>query len=420
MSKSLLKFVLVGLIITLFTSCGGGLNGTYVPKNDAAKQSMYSKFIFKGGRVKVIMGAMGIEMPGGYEYSFKRKGDKVFIGISGSGIELNYNKETDELYLLFGGDVGAALNEYAPVWGKEGSFDPNNPEPEEQTENRYTGQSTPKASKSILGKIKEYILCKILKKCPPDSISLNKTFLELENTGASEQVIATILPADIPTKNKKVTWQSNDTTVAIVDENGVVTAVASGSTLISAFTVNGLPATCSVEVTVPVDSVLLNINNKTLSIGDTLQLTAIVLPDDATDKTVIWESDSTAVADVDENGVVTAKGAGLAVISASTVNGLSATCSVQVEIENKDEGKKTIPPPPPAQLNALLNRIKNSDDKARDEIRKILGNSLRVEGAANISNVQQLITDVSNGGRYRVTKVNTGANGKIVSISVSK
>ena len=73
-----------------------------------------------------------------------------------------------------------------------------------------------------------------------------------------------------------------------------------------------------------------------------------------------------------------------------------------------------------ARLNGLLNRITNSDDKARDEIKTLLGNDLRVEGAANVSNVQQLITDVSNGAHYRITKVNTDAGGKVVSISVSK
>jgi len=72
------------------------------------------------------------------------------------------------------------------------------------------------------------------------------------------------------------------------------------------------------------------------------------------------------------------------------------------------------------QLNSLLDRITNSDDYATDEIRKVLGNNLRVVGAANISNVQELITDVSKGSRYKVTKVNTDATGKVVSISVSK
>jgi len=76
--------------------------------------------------------------------------------------------------------------------------------------------------------------------------------------------------------------------------------------------------------------------------------------------------------------------------------------------------------PSKKQLNDLLDRITSSDDYATDEIRKVLGNTLRVEGANNISNVQELITDVSKGSRYIVTKVNTNADGKVISISVSK
>ena len=76
--------------------------------------------------------------------------------------------------------------------------------------------------------------------------------------------------------------------------------------------------------------------------------------------------------------------------------------------------------PTTEQLNDLLHKITNADDQATDEIRSVLGNNLPVEGAPNISNVQQLITDVSNGSYYKVTKVDTDADGKVVSISVSK
>ena len=76
--------------------------------------------------------------------------------------------------------------------------------------------------------------------------------------------------------------------------------------------------------------------------------------------------------------------------------------------------------PSAAQLNTLLKKIAISDDNAMDEIRSILGNNLRVEGATNISNVQQLITDVSNGSLYKVTKVTTDTEGKVTSITVSK
>jgi len=76
--------------------------------------------------------------------------------------------------------------------------------------------------------------------------------------------------------------------------------------------------------------------------------------------------------------------------------------------------------PTTEKLNSLLGRVANSDDHATDEIRKVLGNSLKVEGATHISNVQELIIDVSNGSNYKITNINKDEEGKMVSISVVK
>ena len=66
-----------------------------------------------------------------------------------------------------------------------------------------------------------------------------------------------------------------------------------------------------------------------LLIGDDFKLTATVLPPNTTDKTVVWSSSDTSVAKVDAEGLVTAIGAGNAVITA-TCGSASATCQVTV------------------------------------------------------------------------------------------
>lgn len=80
--------------------------------------------------------------------------------------------------------------------------------------------------------------------------------------------------------------------------------------------------------TVAIESVTLDKNELTLNVGDEEMLTATVSPDDATDKTVTWSSDNTAVATV-ANGKVTAVSAGTATITAKA-GGKSATCTVTV------------------------------------------------------------------------------------------
>ncbi|MDD3218553.1 MAG: Ig-like domain-containing protein [Lachnospiraceae bacterium] len=94
--------------------------------------------------------------------------------------------------------------------------------------------------------------------------------------------------------------------------------------------------------TVKVSSVSLDETAVSLKEGDTKTLIAIVNPEDATDKTVIWSSDKEAVATV-ANGVITAVKAGEAIITA-TVGDKTATCSVTVTDNSgvTDEAKKEI------------------------------------------------------------------------------
>lgn len=81
-----------------------------------------------------------------------------------------------------------------------------------------------------------------------------------------------------------------------------------------------------------VTDVSLTLNSVYLThIGETCQLEAIVTPDDATDKTVIWTSSDPSVAAVSDNGLVTAVSGGSAVITVTTVDGgYTATCTVTV------------------------------------------------------------------------------------------
>lgn len=82
--------------------------------------------------------------------------------------------------------------------------------------------------------------------------------------------------------------------------------------------------------TIPVESVSLNETSALLKVGDDLQLTATVLPEEATDKSVTWTSSDEDVAMVDD-GYVLAVGAGTATITVTTNDaGMTATCEITV------------------------------------------------------------------------------------------
>ena len=89
---------------------------------------------------------------------------------------------------------------------------------------------------------------------------------------------------------------------------------------------------------ISVESVELNINSVNLTIGGTKTLTATVMPSDASDKSVTWESSNTGVATV-SNGIITAVALGESVIKVKTVDGnFVAECNVTVYDASNPDG----------------------------------------------------------------------------------
>ena len=160
------------------------------------------------------------------------------------------------------------------------------------------------------------------------SVELDKTSLELVE-GDAAQLTATVKPDNAT--DKTVTWKSSDTKVATVSASGEVVAVAEGKATITA-AAGDASASCEVAVAkkvIAVESISLNETALELTEGETATLTATVLPENATDKTVTWTSDTPAVATV-ADGVVTAVAEGTAKITAKAGDA-SVLCTVTVK-----------------------------------------------------------------------------------------
>jgi hypothetical protein len=82
---------------------------------------------------------------------------------------------------------------------------------------------------------------------PPQEISLNKNELTLNGLGARNPLTA-IIPEEADEDKKTIIWKSSDTIVCVVDNNGIVTAVADGNAVVSAYLLNGISAECAVTV----------------------------------------------------------------------------------------------------------------------------------------------------------------------------
>jgi len=164
------------------------------------------------------------------------------------------------------------------------------------------------------------------------SVQLNRGFISLF-PGGSEQLTVTIYPANAT--NQAVQWASSQPTIAAVDQNGLISALSPGNCTVSVTTVDGGKfASCAVTVLtneVPVTSVILDRTSIVGIEGDPpVQLHEQVLPANASNKAVTWQSSNPAVASVSA-GLVSLHQPGMAVITVTTQDGAkTASCTVQV------------------------------------------------------------------------------------------
>ena len=155
--------------------------------------------------------------------------------------------------------------------------------------------------------------CPVTVNQPLKAIKMDDIALET-NGHTSETVAYTLEPAD--TKEDDVTLSVADESIAKLEGNKLV-AVSDGSTKITA-TSGIVKTSAKVTVTTKVEQITLNKTEGTLTVGNSVTVTATVTPDNATNATVNWTSSDETVATVDSNGKVTAVAAGNATITATS------------------------------------------------------------------------------------------------------
>ena len=175
----------------------------------------------------------------------------------------------------------------------------------------------------------------------PSSITLNRNEATIK-VGETTTLKANVLPVDAD--DKTIVWSSENSDIASVTNDGVVTGHKAGTTKIIVTTnANGLKDECILTVLQPTTGITLDRQNISFAnIGENVQLTANVLPEDASNKNVSWASSDTKVAIV-SNGNVICTGYGTAVISAITEDGgYMATCVINatsgINGINEDKG----------------------------------------------------------------------------------
>lgn len=176
------------------------------------------------------------------------------------------------------------------------------------------------ASASILVKAKVIL---------PQSVNLSSDSLQIL-MGKKSSLTASVMPENA---TYVLEWESSNPDVATI-ENGEVTAIGEGECVITVSTQNNITATCNVTVTNPMvlpESITISSAAINLKSGESTDISATVYPADA-EFELSWTSSDENVATV-SNGTIVAVTEGSCIITVSTQNGLSATCTVLVEEE---------------------------------------------------------------------------------------
>lgn len=147
--------------------------------------------------------------------------------------------------------------------------------------------------------------------------------------GDSLSLSASITPENVD--DPSIVWSSSDEEIATVDQNGLVKALAEGEVTIYAKAANGVTGELTLTVKEKyVESIELSEATLDLLLQETHTLVATVTPADATFPEITWSSSDPSVAEVSENGTVSAIGCGSAVITATSTNGITASVTVSV------------------------------------------------------------------------------------------
>lgn len=200
------------------------------------------------------------------------------------------------------------------------------------------------------------------------TLSLDKTTI---NKGERIKIKANISPEDAVDKTLK--YSSDNTSVATVSSDGYIQGISSGSAKITAKASNGVTGTINIKVYSPVTDIITSTDNIVLQIGETYKINATVIPDDADNKNILYNTENSGIAKVDEQGIVTGETEGETSINAVSEEGaISKKIKVKV-IPQIQEGEIIIDESLYVEGNEISG-LENKNNKADKILNKIKTN----------------------------------------------
>ena len=143
-----------------------------------------------------------------------------------------------------------------------------------------------------------------------------------------------------------IAWESSDPSLVSVNNNGKITIKGeSGRAIITAYSIKDptVKAECTIDITpsagkvIKVEGLSLLNTIDTLFLGDIHQLSANIMPENATHQYIIWSSSDESVIKIDADGKLSAVGMGVATISAETTAGVNVEITITVKEAQVDK-----------------------------------------------------------------------------------
>lgn len=200
------------------------------------------------------------------------------------------------------------------------------------------------------------------------SLSLSQKRLLLSG-GETAQLVARV---NADAENKSVKWSVADNSIATVSANGLVTAITAGQTVVTATSVDGgLTAQCLVTVRnnakVYVERITLDITEMEMYVGDVKAVIPTVYPENATDKTLKWETRGAEYynpALPDENHIFTAYKPGVMEIKLYPNDGSEAYAVCKITVKDRPLTKMTLP----SEIVLNINEMKTLKPEVSPEL----------------------------------------------------
>ncbi len=158
--------------------------------------------------------------------------------------------------------------------------------------------------------------------------------------GETKKITVEILPEEA--KEQEIEYISSNKNVATVDSLGNILGIKSGNAVITVKAKeNNVSANLSIQVYTPVTDMQLNVENLNLQIGDAFIIKPTILPTDASNQNIKYQSENSNIAQIDNAGKITAIEEGTTKIIVQTEDG-NITKEIQITVVPKiQEGEIT-------------------------------------------------------------------------------